>query len=188
MAEVTPEWVAGFFDGEGTVDIRLRRTHGGKYIRFELRAQIVQRDPMPLLMIAEVFGGSIQKAKGHSCSMWVATGPTAAKFLETISQHTICKTDQIAVALRFQKRIAHPAQTMTDSNRRGFARLPQSEVDARLALVREIRGIRDNAGLRPKARNYSLQAEAAVLGIPREREALEDRSGAQACGENRGLH
>tara|TARA_R110000868_G_scaffold411231_1_gene702476 strand:- start:236 stop:793 length:558 start_codon:yes stop_codon:yes gene_type:complete len=185
MAELTPGWLAGFFDGEGMVDIRVAKSHGGKYIRFELRCQITQKDRGILERIQSAYGGSIQ---GGKCNAWVATGPTAASFLRAIVQHTICKTEQIKVGLRYQERLASPGDRMTASGRRGFFKLSQEEMDARLALQRELRGIRDSAGLRPKARNYSVQAEAAVYALPRGCTSMEDCGGAQASGEDRGLH
>lgn len=177
MGGVTPQWLAGFFDGEGTVDIRLRRTHGGKYMRFELRCQIVQRDPLPLLLIAEAYGGSIQKAKTSSCSAWVVGAKAAEAFLRAIAPHSVCKSAQIAVALRFSETIKLSRTTLT-----------ADEVRNRLALMRELRGIRDDAGLTPKGRNDSLQAAAAILAISRQQEALEDRGRAPSSGEDRGLH
>ena len=185
MGVVTPQWLAGFFDGEGTVDIRIAKTHGGKYMRFELRVQVAQRDRAPLRLIQDQYGGSIQ---GSHCGMWVATGATALTFLRAIAPYSVCKADQIAVGIRFQERLVGQADRMAASRKRGFWKLPQEEMDARLALHREIRAIRDAAGLRPKARNYSLQAEAAVYAVSRDGEAVAGDRGAQASGENRGLH
>lgn len=185
MGKVTPEWLAGFFDGEGTVDIRIAKTHGGKYMRFELRVQIAQRDRAPLRLIQAEYGGSIQ---GRRCGLWVASGSTALAFLRAIFPHSVCKADQIAVGIRFQERLVGMADRMVASRRRGFWKLPQDEMDARLALHREIRAIRDASGLRPKARNNSLQAEAAVYAVSRDGEAVANHRGAQASGKDRGLH
>lgn len=185
MGAVTPEWLAGFFDGEGTVDIRLRKTHGGRYMRFELRAQIVQRDRKPLERIQAIYGGCIT---GRRVSALVLTGSGALKFLRVIAPHSICKADQIAIAIEFQERVQDPAARMTGSARRGFAGLSQAEMDARLALHRQLRNVRDESGLRPKARNHSIQAEAAIYAVSRDGKAIPDNCGAQASGENRGLH
>jgi len=175
---VTPSWTAGFFDGEGTVDIRLRRTHGGKYLRFELRCQIVQRDPMPLEMIAVRFGGSVQKSKGGSCSAWVTSGASAAAFLAEILPHVIAKASQVEVALRFA---ALPPGV------RGVSH-SQEAINARLALMNELRGIRDHAGLRPKARNHSLQRAAALFAVPRDAKAVAGNRRAPPGREDSGLH
>lgn len=187
MGEVTAQWAAGFFDGEGTVDIRFRRTHGGKYERFELRAQIVQRDPAPLLLVAERYGGSVQ-GNGHGCHAWVASSRTAEAFLRDIAPHSICKADQIAVALRFAARLSIPGQQMRNSGRRGFALLSAEERAARAALMLELRGIRDSAGLRAKARRHPIQAEAAVYAVSRDAKALENHRSASAGGQDSGLH
>lgn len=178
MGEVTAAWTAGFFDGEGTVDIRLRRTHGGKYIRFELRCQIVQRDRMPLELISRRFGGSIQDNKGRSCGAWVASTQTAVAFLREIQPHVIAKAAQVDVALRFA---ALPV------GRRGVS-MTQEQINARLALMAELRGIRDRSGLKPKARNHSLQASAAVFALPRDKEALASDRRASSRRQDSGLH
>lgn len=178
MGEVTPEWTAGFFDGEGTVDIRLRRTHAGKYIRFELRCQIVQRDRMPLELLARRFGGSVQDNKGAACGAWVTSSQTAAAFLRQIQPYAIAKAAQVEVALRFA---ALPA------GKRGV-HLTQDQINARLALMAELRGIRDHSGLKPKARNRSLQAEAAVFAVSRDNEKMANHRRASASRQDRGLH
>lgn len=176
MGLVTPQWAAGFFDGEGTVDIRVRRTHGGKYIRFEMRCQIAQRERHALDLIAAVYGGSVHF--NGRCHAWVASSQVAVRFLRDIAPHLICKAAQADVALRY---------SALQPGRPGIA-LTQGEIDARLALQKEIRAIRDASGLRAKDRNHSLQAEAAVYAVSRDGKAVADHRGAQASGKDRGLH
>lgn len=151
-------YAAGFFDGEGTIDIRRRRTHGGKYERYELRLSLGQMDIRPLLRLAELFGGSVQKqnAKLHS---WVCTGPGARDFLIAVRPHLIVKDGQADTALEFCATF-NGVRGCSVKGRRGFAKHGNGVIAERHRCFLEVRAIRQRAGVRPRHRDTVLPPSA----------------------------
>lgn len=97
------EYIAGFFDGEGCIDIRYRTTHGGKYQRFELRLTISQVYRLPLDMIAKHWGGSVSPRRSGNIHYYVVTGKQANALLESIRPYLLVKADEADIALAFYK-------------------------------------------------------------------------------------
>lgn len=104
------EYIAGFLDGEGSIQISKGATHRtGKRI-FYLRISVHQVDRRPLDELVERWGGSlrlIEKASRLSKRPiweWVVSGTTAAKVLSDVRPFLIGKADQAEVALMFQSR------------------------------------------------------------------------------------
>lgn len=100
---LSPEYVAGFFDGEGCVCISLRRGGAGQAY---LRCQITNTNKSILQEIQDDYGGTITKFKPRSkkCKMrynvtW--QGPKAMRFLGRIAEHVVLKKKQVCLALDF---------------------------------------------------------------------------------------
>jgi hypothetical protein len=96
-------YFAGFFDGEGC--IRIQSSHKGT--SWHIRVTCVQRNPAPLLLMVERYGGAAGKfSKGRNEDMWTwyAMGPKAAAFLERVLPYLIVKREQAEMALAFQAR------------------------------------------------------------------------------------
>ena len=131
----TPEMIAyaaGFFDGEGTVDIRYRTTHGGRYDRFELRIAISQLATNVLDWLVEHFGGSWHtRNKNTNVSVWVLTGPPAVDFLGLIRPYLIVKAAQADVAFEFGAIGVNCKNTYFSEGKKGFHRLPVELWNAR---------------------------------------------------------
>lgn len=102
---VTIEYAAGFFDGEGCVNIqrridtRPRRAGVGPgYLR--LRVSVCNTHVGVLKALCAKFGGSVwtrvkSKPNHKPVFQWNISGPEAAVFLRAIRPHIIVKTEQI---------------------------------------------------------------------------------------------
>lgn len=94
--EITPQWLAGFFDGEGLVAIYQdnRKNCCG------LTVKIAQKDPSILMLIAAKFNnaswGSSQK-----CGELRYYGKNSREILEYIRPYVIVKKTQVELAIRF---------------------------------------------------------------------------------------
>ncbi len=106
MTDFSPQYVAGFFDGEGCVMIHRQNRSIGPY--YNIRTSIAQStDDSGLLgWLEEEFGGSVgryARQGGRDAWSWTATGKVAVKFLTWIKDYTYYKTEQIEFALEFEK-------------------------------------------------------------------------------------
>lgn len=84
---ITPEYVAGLFDGEGCVSSSLNN-HGN----VRLRVTITQKSPYILQLIGIKFPGTLQKHNGKSS--WYSliwTGSMCVPILEYIKDHVVIK-------------------------------------------------------------------------------------------------
>lgn len=144
---ISAEYAAGFFDGEGTVDIR-HSTRGGN-ARFELRVSATQKDGEVLYMLAEAYGGTVCPS-GH-VMRWLVAARKAHGFLLDIEPHAIVKRDEIMIALKFYG----DGEWGRKSNAigRGFAKTSSEEVMRRLGVMAELRGLRSDKGFAKQNRN-----------------------------------
>lgn len=138
---LSAEYIAGFFDGEGCVDIRYRTTHGGKYQRFELRLTISQVFRLPLDKIVEQWGGSVSPRRSGKIHYYVVSGKQANALLKAMRPHLLVKADEADIALSFYK--------LTSKNKE-----PQSQeiIKQKAAAFYEIREARLKKGVASKAR------------------------------------
>lgn len=155
-------YAAGFFDGEGSVDIRWRVSNapnGKQYERFDLRIHVVQIATQPLEQMRAKWGGTIAKRKSSNCSDWVITGSAAAKFLTDVRPYLLVKADEADIAIAF-------AGTMRDGvvntiGSKGVDRLCDDVREFRRKCHSDIRAVRVNKGVRPKMN--AVAAPAARL-------------------------
>lgn len=106
MAELmTPEYVAGLFDGEGyvTIDVSTHRS-GRKYHR--VIVSIANTDRRPLDKLLSQYGGFLtnQPSKGKRAWRWSTSNKTAIEFLKNIYPHLIIKKEQASVAILYGTR------------------------------------------------------------------------------------
>ena len=146
------EYIAGFFDGEGNIDIRYRTTTGGRYDRFELRCAISQVCRKPLDKIQTLYGGSVAERRGGAIHHYVITGAQANVFLKAIRPFLLVKADEADVALDFYQLIEKTKEGM---HVKGQHRIPKQSEEIRNAKIicfQKIRQIRIGKGLTPKSR------------------------------------
>lgn len=158
---MTNEYFAGFFDGEGTVDIRFRTTHGGKYFRYELRVQIVQIDVKPLIVLRDKWGGSICKPKNSKTSRWLVSSDQAAKFLRDVRPHLIVKADEADIGLEFAE-LMSKRERQSLGGKRGFAKNSKERTSKQFLCFKQIRELRAAKGFASHNRN-SIHAAQSFL-------------------------
>jgi len=100
-------WAAGFFDGEGCINIAKpinKRPHA-TYITYALQAIVAQRDRRPLDELVHLFGGKVTTVKIHGSTYWYLRrhGRKAVEMLEQILPFLVLKKEQAELALKFQK-------------------------------------------------------------------------------------
>jgi hypothetical protein len=108
--QYSKQWIAGFFDGEGSVSISRRKR--GNFIEHHMSVQIGQNDRECLDGIANIYGGTIHQS---GCWRWRCHGTVLERFLKDILPYSIVKRDQIEVALKMRKLIGKPGRRMSDS-------------------------------------------------------------------------
>lgn len=107
-------WAAGFFDGEGYINIQ-KRSHK-KYIGHYLRIGINHVAPEPLHEMQKLFGGTVVKEKRKPIGnrkprhRWVTSSRNAAEALKQMMPFFSNKNNVAEIALDFQA-------TVTSSNR-----------------------------------------------------------------------
>lgn len=107
----SPGYLAGFFDGEGTLGI-----YGSTPRVYQLQVSIRQNESPEaarlLVWLQERYGGSVTRADKEYCAnpqmAWSIRGTRAVPFLRDIRPHLGLKAEQVDVALDFQARKGEP--------------------------------------------------------------------------------
>lgn len=92
-------YVAGFLDGEGCIYISKRRTK-----QYVLCVSATQKIVDPLLLLRDLFGGSIQEKDKGDCFAWKVSARKALTVLETVRPYLFVKAAQADVGIAFQQR------------------------------------------------------------------------------------
>jgi len=155
-------WSAGFFDGEGNVDIRYRLTRGGKYERFECRVTVVQVVRAPLDAMKGRWGGSICVPK-TGIARWVVTGSECKRFLVDVTPFLLVKSEQVVAAIKFLGlcETNYPHMRLVPGAR-GFQRESVETRDAKLRFMNELRAARASTGVRAKTTRVVVPAIRAA--------------------------
>lgn len=100
---ITDSYIAGFFDGEGCISSTSQYIKG-KYEMFprvSIQITITQKDKYILELVQNIYGGEISE-KGSGCHVLRIVGKGNMKrFLTAIYPYSICKKEQIELALSF---------------------------------------------------------------------------------------
>ncbi len=104
MSEAFTAYVAGFFDGEGSISIK----NTGKNTSYRLSISIGQRRPEPLFMIQSRWGGSIGKREigkreANNFSTLLMFSKQAVSFIKDIYPYLVVKRKQAEIAIKFQE-------------------------------------------------------------------------------------
>ena len=147
MDELRVAYLAGFFDGEGSISVNVNR----KIKRWSLRMTCHQVNPEPLRLLSAAFGGSIRLTQriGNQRPVyeWVAGGRMAASAIRLLRPYLTVKADEADVALEFHGLMKYDK-----------ARLTLAEEEKREALYQRLRDL--------KHLDYSDQA-SITLTSPR---------------------
>jgi len=105
MNEVILAYAAGFFDGEGCVQIVKWYSKKNHRHYHRLDVNIGQKDMRPLIWLKSNFNGRIQqnpKPTGQPFAFWILTDKNAEEFLKLIRPYLILKGEQVDVALAYR--------------------------------------------------------------------------------------
>jgi len=102
-------YIAGFFDGEGSVVILSRLQERSKNPTYSLIVSIANTVLKPLRMLHSVYGGVMHKAgkvvpRQKQVYHWRLNGKRAADFLTDIRHFLIIKKRQALIGIDFQNR------------------------------------------------------------------------------------
>lgn len=100
MDDISLAYIAGFFDGEGSMSIvpRSRKEWNTEY---RLWVAIGQKDGETLDFIKENFGGNVYLVKRDGSFYWAISNKNAYNFIKTIYPFLRYKKPQAEIALRF---------------------------------------------------------------------------------------
>lgn len=115
--ESTLAYIAGFFDGDGTITLCQRNK---KYAsNYRLSCGINQIDKLPLEFVASYFGGNVRTKKAKVATnmwAWSNSGKYSLAFLKAILPYLITKKAQAIVAISFQARMNSKGNRRVDSH------------------------------------------------------------------------
>ena len=124
--KLTPEWLAGFFDGEGSITVTNV---------LSLQVIVSQSNLELLVAIQGLFGGSIgghKPRRGHKiCYSLRWCGKKAAEFLTVIFPYLVVKRERAEIAIKLQSLV-------------GTMGVPTQTRQEREALATEIKDLNDS--------------------------------------------
>lgn len=110
LADYELAYIAGFFDGEGSITIHenCKPSPRGKNPNHTLQVAIGNTDPRVLVWIQSVFGGGLgyrksTKPRNRGIAQWVIRAAAALPFLEAIRPFIRMKGDQCDIAITYQR-------------------------------------------------------------------------------------
>jgi len=98
--KVTPQWLAGFFDGEGSVCASFDNQN-----RFKLSIELTQKNKYILILVMFKFAGSfrVQKSKNGNYHKLAWYNKDSIKILEYIKDYVIVKKQLVEHGLELAK-------------------------------------------------------------------------------------
>lgn len=124
-------YLAGFFDGEGSVGIYTNGRKDGRTLRSQVTQNVSPAVTSLLEACRERWGGSLtvmNRDMKRQAYNWQTSGPKAAIFLREIRPWVILKAEQIDLAVSWQEgRVVLP---------RGVSRAPEEIAEADLVAAR----------------------------------------------------
>jgi hypothetical protein len=113
-SKISPQWLAGFFDGEGCISVRAKSGNAAPSIRVD----IAQSDFTILAAIGELFPGGLPSVqayplkdkKRYTCGARLTwNGYKAKPILEYMKDYVLIKKVQVDLALQF---LSYPPHTV----------------------------------------------------------------------------
>ena len=101
----TTKWLAGYFDGDGTVGVSNINKDNTAIIRFSVTAH--KKDSIGIELIQKAFGGRFtDTSKDRTCYQWTlylsaSNSAAGIKFLEHFSDYCVIKKDQLLAVKQY---------------------------------------------------------------------------------------
>ncbi len=108
------EWVAGFFDGEGSIGI-YRNGASTYHLRTQLTQNVTPASEAILTELRERYGGNVARMRSiiyrrGSAFNWQINGNLASNFLSIILPHLRLKREQAEIAIAWQSQHLPPSR------------------------------------------------------------------------------
>lgn len=138
-------WVAGFFDGEGSVVVATQKHSGtARGLHLYLYISIVQINRLPLDLIWDEWGGHISEDK-KACQSdwrikkrfvwrWKCSNAVGKKFLSDIAPFCVQKKDEVNLARKWPSGLS--------KNGKGLRRVSDEEFLCRVIIRDELKRLR----------------------------------------------
>jgi len=144
------EWayIAGFFDGEGCVQLRFNGYRGRRFVsrspRPYLELSLGQTKEDALYWMQEMIGGRVhftdakkrpRRKDGGLCRpfwVWRVSGAQALGIMKEMLPHLRVKVDEVELGIAFQEKVGRPHRRLTDSELSEFYKMADE-----LKLIRE---------------------------------------------------
>lgn len=157
--ETMKAWFAGFFDGEGTVNIvgSYWESKRGTSIRYTLKLTLPQKSSAILQLIKLYFGGTVHVGGGVNTGhlwIWQINGIKAQGMLIQILPYLKLKREQAKLGIELHNRIM-------SATRGSYQRLSDEEWNIRREMFENIRFLRE-----PWVTEYCLLNNLKVGEIP----------------------
>ena len=144
MKKLDLAYIAGLFDGEGSLTIFSFLRNGRKF--HTLSISIANQDKQVISWVRDLFGGSVhdcmsaasKKGTGNPCWMWTTGSQVAKRFLLAVGPYTKIKKARVELAIQFQN---------TKSRGRRSQLIPASLIEKRDWYQSEIRRLNRTVGL-----------------------------------------
>jgi len=94
MGELTPQYLAGFFDGEGSVCITYDNSGQPK-----LRVSLANNYRPVIEQVKQQFSGSINRSSGNCYQWWLYKTEKMFQFLTYVKPYLIVKQKEVTIAL-----------------------------------------------------------------------------------------
>ena len=139
IPDTTKAWIAGFFDGEGCINIGRQFPGNRATPRFILNVRVSNTAQPSVEVFQKVFGGRVYRLARKSwhsiCFQWYIYGEAAAQFLRIIYPYLVVKREQAELALEFYDSCRSYTNTELQ---RGPHVMPLAEVERREELRSKI--------------------------------------------------
>lgn len=121
MNDLTLAYLAGFFDGEGSVYIIRHRRKNGRPDQYSLEISFTGSDATPLELAKSVFGGQItvcvdKRGKNKPVSRLRIRSKQAASALTAMLPFMMVKGERAAIGIEFQGLLSGPMSNRRKSN------------------------------------------------------------------------
>lgn len=138
---INPAWLAGFFDGDGTVGIYRRKARNGHPEEWFLRVSIGQKNREVLDHIQDQHGGHLRhrgstNSHGTYGEVWelIWTHRKAGEILDLIAPYSLVKTLEIVIAQEFR----------SIKNSPGKPNAPREQYRKLAAALKHVKSIRNS--------------------------------------------
>lgn len=117
LSENKIAWAAGFFDGEGCIQISRFRTDRYTFgVAHKLHVIVTQKERKPLEDFKRMFGGSVSINRSTDTYLWQVSNLHADKFLKLVQKYLVCKKDESKIGRKFIKLLKGNNEKITLKN------------------------------------------------------------------------